>query len=682
MPLLSEAPRPWWSEWAWLLILLGVLLCCYGWCGVLAAATLRSGSRPVERLRGWLAAIQGRMAVRKSHLAVLEAHHTQPRAVRAMSRAAGKNARTADFVRPDHMARGPQIRRASCDGSSLQAADGGGVDTQQRRVRSMLGGNGVWRGRRGASVDGALSRTTGHLLVVGSDGQMRQRAEVAACDSFDACSLSPMASSNDSRPLLPRTVLVSSTALEGAARSAVMGVSDGQDGTDSHLLALEEVSGGILERPLLEAARQHLRTLHATGPRQSPAPSRSVAVVPADPPSPHPPDDDNGADCQREGETDAAASSTTDSTATVLATTASGGAERYMQHEGEGVARAYAGAAVGAVHKGGAGVVVAGQPESMAREAASARGRGTNEVRVASAEPVPPPAGVGATAAARRGSHPVQTVAHEGGQQGHADIVAQQVESQGDPGRAPVVGGLRARFSAAPAQQAPGRAGGHGAVQLQPEASDSAATAGEVQVHSRPGAAGTDIQTVERDSVVTSGRDIGHSSDGRPLGVVGEQGSRRSRAGISVEHTAGTQDASGGTYGWRGGVQHGADGATAVAAGGARRRGGGISEIQPAERPSESLLFEILGSRQRSPYSQAGSYSHTVPQSELDVHGRNLRASRVRRTHSYAAVDAQVLRSFLVTLETWVHLLWFGMREWTGMEELRRPTNLVALQAD
>lgn len=56
--------------------------------------------------------------------------------------------------------------------------------SEDRRLRQLTRGNSVWSGRRGASVDGALTRTLGYLLEFDNAGSLQQRLQIASRDTF------------------------------------------------------------------------------------------------------------------------------------------------------------------------------------------------------------------------------------------------------------------------------------------------------------------------------------------------------------------------------------------------------------------------------------------------------------------------------------------------------------------
>lgn len=68
-----------------------------------------------------------------------------------------------------------------------------GSSTEDRRLRQLTHGNNLWSGRRGASVDGALTRTLGYLLEFDDEGGLQQRPEIASCETFNFGSLSALA---------------------------------------------------------------------------------------------------------------------------------------------------------------------------------------------------------------------------------------------------------------------------------------------------------------------------------------------------------------------------------------------------------------------------------------------------------------------------------------------------------
>jgi hypothetical protein len=90
--------------------------------------------------------------------------------------ATGKGVDASRLARPDRSVRGWEIRRASESGAP------GHPISEARRISRMTGGSGVWRGRRGASMNGSLSSS--YLLDMCSDGRLRQRVSLAHCDSF------------------------------------------------------------------------------------------------------------------------------------------------------------------------------------------------------------------------------------------------------------------------------------------------------------------------------------------------------------------------------------------------------------------------------------------------------------------------------------------------------------------
>eukprot|EP00892_Ulva_mutabilis_P009297 jgi/Ulvmu1/673/UM010_0045.1 len=640
VPILRDTATPWWAQWGWLL-LLAVLLCCCCCCGAMAAAWLRRVKRPVEQVRALLGAGSGRMEPDKSHLAVLDEQYTQPRAVRAMSKAAGKNARAADFVRPDRMARGPNIRRASCNGADL-AAGGGDSDAPERRVRRLLRGNGVWRGRRGASVDGAVGRTAGRLLAVGGNG-VEQRPELATCDSFEPCALSPM-TSEVTQPLLP-----SPRRGTGGPRAAPVLMwqgSEAHDAAQEDLLALEDTSGGILDTPLLATAKRHLRSLQVEADASSSPRAREDSTSDAN---------------NRRG-----------------AASARGGGGRSAARSGKQHGPHGPGGRVLEIRSG------QGEPEDDTTDAApdgpqapSAREglaeQGLNGSGASSASPgrsgraraqvavVPHGTISPAQLAAHASPQVAEAVSADGGPAADAEIrsAAQGVveavpqgrssspvaEAKAGAGRPAIVGPLRARYAAA--QQA--------ASETQP---DSASRS----VQQQPNAAGPapQIQWVH-DPEKGTGQSPAHVDECRsPAGLpVAETNPANAAAPVDVAQghplpghahlTAGQRApvgdiaASGVQAGPAEGLVHGrAAHRGSAAVGGAARRRAALAEIQPAQ-PQESLLFEVLGHRRRSPYAQVDDASRDPLHAERSLQGRGhnpdlVVAANAERMHQHLAV--------------------------------------------
>ena len=687
VPLITETRRPWWSEWGWLLILLGVLLCCCSWCGVVAMATRRPGSPPEGGVGSWLLAGHGRMAVDKSHLAVLEPHHTQPRAVQAMSKARGRNARTAAFVRPDRMARGPRIRRATCSPPPRSAGAVSGraeaaVNTQQQRVRSLLRGNGTWRGRRGASVDGAVARTAGRLLAVGSDGRLRQRPGISTCDSFEPCALSPM-ESVEKRPLPPQNS--TGSARDGSATQLAAADAASHDSEDTHLLALEDVSGGIMEQPLLEATRRHLRSLHDADVHGTQANARNAAFAPAQTSTTEQPvTGDLVSDRHRGGPQGVTGPAAVNAVGTVVTAAADGQAAGGLQHIRQGADASASCMDVGGRPRPPRGnVVIREGPET--------------ELDVDQAEGEHEAAAGAIVAEQRRRSSPGAAMA-TGDHHPAAQLVA---EAQNRPAKSAVVGGLRARFSAPGcAQQDPGAAAPGRDALLQPKPG----TAGAVDLHHMPhGHMPSEQQAIGGDSFASAGREVGHRHGSSHAGVAGGR-SRQSRPGITVEENISLDDNTDGRHdrpdvvdahtgpavalgyvGPRGAraseiqpvdtpepfsavsvgnaARRGAGvseirpagtldllGASYV--GHPRRRAAGVSEIRPAEKP-ESLLFELLGHRHASPYSQLEADRPAGPHVEPFTRSREDKASLVRRSR-WSPVPVRAERVLA------------GVPEWTG----------------
>lgn len=611
----------------------------------------------------WLLAGHGRMAVDKSHLAVLEPNHTQPRAVQAMSKARGRNARTAAFVRPDRMARGPRIRRATCS-PPPRAADGASsaakavVDKQQQRVRSLLRGNGAWRGRRGASVDGAVARTAARLLAVGSDGRLRQRPEISTCDSFEPCALSPMESVEE-RPLPPQNSMGS--ARDGSATQLAAADAAPHDSADTHLLALEDVSGGIMEQPLLEATRRHLQSLHDADLHGTHANARNATFAAAQTSTTQQPvTGDLVSDRQRRGPHGVTGPAAVNAVGIVVAAAADGQEAGGLQHIRQGADASALCMDVGGRARPRGNVVIREGPKT---ELDVDQAEGQHEA----------PAG-GVVAEQRRRSSPGAAMA-TGDHHPAAQLVA---EAQNRPAKPAVVGGLRARFSApGSAQQEPGAAepGCDALLQHQP------GNSGAAELHHMPhGHISSEQHSIGEDSFASAGREVGHGHGSSHAGVAGER-SRRSRPGTAVEenisldaNTDGRHDRPDGVDAHRGpAVAHvGPRGArvseiqpadtpepfSAVGVGNAARRGAGVSEIRPAGtsdlvgasyvghtrrraagvseiRPAEqpeSLLFELLGHRHASPYSQLEADSRAGPQVEPFTRSHEGKASLVRRS--------------------------------------------------
>lgn len=595
VPLLVERATPWWVEWSWLLILLAVLLCCCCWCGVVAAARARPGRAHAHGIQGLLLGGQERMVADTSHLAVLDQQYTPPRAISAMSKAAGRNARVSDFVRPDRMARGPHIRRASCDGADCRHAAGGAgavsTDAQQRRVRSLLHGNGVWRGRRGASVDGAVSRTAGRLLSVGS-GRLRQRPDIAVCDSFEPCSLFSMAA-DEAQPLLPRG------ASRPAAAPVVLRHGSGSDGAQDDLLALEGVSGGILDTPRLAETKRYLRSLPDAHLGSGNTRAGSSASVPPPRGSEHEVDGHgrHRSDVQvAQGEPhtdprhplqlgavdtpggDLVMASAENLAAQRLNTPVQGGAG-----SGAGATDFQDGPTVpaGALHNASGVWELAGDHSGVPR-------------RPMRGDEIVPDEGPVAHHAAL----------HGGGRAGPAIDVQNRpaehsaVEVKAAEGRSPVIGPLRARYAASQtgAVEAERAAGGR-ATQAQP--SSAGPSQGREWHH---GGVPDATASPHHEGGGRSAEEVIRRRAASAAGGIGA-GDGRGRPALVVEDNRPTQaaDGDGVRSSVAGGLVRGhRSGAKGVPAG---HRGAATTEIQPADRP-ESLLFEILGNRQHSPYTQ------------------------------------------------------------------------------
>lgn len=236
-PYQTAPTTSWWIKWFWLILLLA--LCpCYCCCLILLCLWRR------RKKRG---ATQERLVPHVHHLRDLKLHeihgHNFMHMLGAGHGISAAHVRPAGFVRPDKLVSGSHLRRASATGHEFQDAitdkllqvertedhdaspcgddqsqgpalavsaeglheghrrdgkftlqgDYTACNAVARRLRQLTRGNSVWQGRRGASVDGALTRTLGYMLEFDDAGDFRQRPEIASCESFSFGTLPALA---------------------------------------------------------------------------------------------------------------------------------------------------------------------------------------------------------------------------------------------------------------------------------------------------------------------------------------------------------------------------------------------------------------------------------------------------------------------------------------------------------